>query len=220
MQHRRNRPKGHFAMELKEQIPNDLLQLIKLSKYVHVATCSSKCIPSVSLMHYIFVSSAETFHKHEYGIDSDRNDYIIFTVFEKSVKFRNVIENPNVALLFHDWITAKNLTLRKKSIHDENCSSGQAGSTKLNDFLRDLNQNELNQVSATVNGIADIVDPDSEESTYYRRLLLKANPDADIFILGEDTAIIKVKIHKIKVSDIENNTSVYGQTAKPGLTKR
>lgn len=59
-----------------------------------------------------------------------------------------------------------------------------------------MNQSELNQVSATINGIADIVNPNSEESTYYRRLLLTANPDADIFILGEDTAIIKVNIQK------------------------
>lgn len=102
-------------MKLNEQIPKDLLRLIKSSKYVHVATCSSNCIPSVSLMHYIFVSSAETFHKHEYSIEIDCNNYIIFTVFEKSVTFRNVMSNPNVALLFHDWITAKNLTLRKKA---------------------------------------------------------------------------------------------------------
>ncbi|QHS75151.1 pyridoxal 5'-phosphate synthase SPAR_L04590 [Saccharomyces paradoxus] len=203
-------------MKLNEQIPKDLLRLIKSSKYVHVATCSSNCVPSVSLMHYIFISSTETFHKHEHSIDIDRNDYIIFTVFEKSVTFSNVMSNPNVALLFHDWITAKNLTLRKKSVHDnDDCSLVESESTKLNNFLRDLNQSELNQVSATVNGIADIVDPDCEESTYYRRLLLTANPDADIFILGEETAIIKVKIQKIKVSDMENNTSIYGQTIPP-----
>lgn len=203
-------------MKLNEQIPKDLLRLIKSSKYVHVATCSSNCIPSVSLMHYIFVSSAETFHKHEYSIEIDCNDYIIFTVFEKSVTFRNVMSNPNVALLFHDWITAKNLTLRKKSVHSkDDFSFVESESTKFNNFLRDLNQSELNQVSATINGIADIVNPNSEESTYYRRLLLTANPDADIFILGEDTAIIKVNIQKIKVSDMENNTSSYGQTVQP-----
>ncbi|EHN01026.1 YLR456W-like protein [Saccharomyces cerevisiae x Saccharomyces kudriavzevii VIN7] len=202
-------------MKLKEQIPKDLLHLIKRSKYVHVATCSSNCIPSVSLMHYIFVSASEIFDKQKGSIDTDHNDYIIFTVFEESVTFSNVIGNPNVALLFHDWITAKNLTLRKKSIHSENCPIVQSESTRLNDFLGDFNQSELNQMSATANGIADIVDPDSEESTYYRRLLLTANPDADIFILGEDTAIIKVTIQKIKVSDMENNTSVYGQTEQP-----
>lgn len=166
-------------------------------------------------MHYIFVSSTESFHKHEHNNSTDNNDYIIFTVFEKSVTYSNVAGNPNVALLFHDWITAKNLTLRKKSVHEDGCPSFQSESTKLNDFLRDLNQSELNQVSATVNGIADIVNPESEESTYYRRLLLTANPDADIFILGEETAIIKVKIQKIKVSDMENNTSIYGQTIPP-----
>lgn len=203
-------------MKLNEQIPKDLLRLIKSSKYVHVATCSSNCVPSVSLMHYIFVSSTEIFHKHEHSTSIDRNDYIIFTVFEKSVTFSNVMSNPNVALLFHDWITAKNLTLRKKSVHDNvDCSFVGSESTKLNNFLRDLNQSELNQVSATVNGIADIVNPDCEESTYYRRLLLTANPDADIFILGEETAIIKVKIQKIKVSDMENNTSIYGQALPP-----
>ncbi|CAI4035348.1 hypothetical protein SMKI_12G5010 [Saccharomyces mikatae IFO 1815] len=199
-------------MKLKGQIPRDLLRLIRSSKYVHVATCSLDYIPSVSLMHYIFVSSTESFHKHEHNNSTDNNDYIIFTVFEKSVTYSNVAGNPNVALLFHDWITAKNLTLRKKSVHEDGCPSFQSESTKLNDFLRDLNQSELNQVSATVNGIADIVNPESEESTYYRRLLLTANPDADIFILGEDTAIIKVRIQKIKVSDMKNNTSIYGQT--------
>lgn len=75
--------------------------------------------------------------------------------------------------------------------------------------MHELNQAELNQMSANIKGHAKIVNPATEESKFYKQLLLKTNPDAEVFILGDNTVIVKVKIESAKVTDSENNTAVY-----------
>lgn len=178
-----------------------LISLIKSSKYVHVATCANDCAPSVSLMNYIYVPADKTYNQ------SDKNDCIIFATSEESEKFMNILTNPTVSLLFHDWVAANNLSVRKNSI------SGQQNSTtnndRLVDFLDELDDSELNQISANVKGVAEIINPLGPESKYYKKLLLRANPDADVFINVENTIVIKIRMESAKVTDRENNTVTY-----------
>lgn len=204
-------------MSLTQKFPDHLIELIKTSKYVHLATASKECIPSVSLMNYTYVPSDKTFTK---GSD----DYIIFATHADTEKYRNIEVNPTVSLLFHDWITANSLSVRKRTLSQVStprdrsavdlARENQAGSTpehpsKLLNLLQQLNQAELNEMSATIQGQAIPIECNSDESNYYKNLLLKTNPDAEVFILGENTVIVKVKIKSAKVTDSENNTSVY-----------
>lgn len=183
-----------------EKFPQSLIELIKSSKYVHVATCSNDCQPSVALMNYVYVPSDETFKPKKDSSD----DYIIFATFEDSDKYQNMLSNPSISLLFHDWIAANNLSMMKHNLFEK-----KSNASKLENFLQELNQTELNQISATITGKAEIINPLTEESSYYKKLLLRANPDADVFILGENTAVVKVKMQRAKVTDIENNVSIY-----------
>lgn len=202
-----------------EQFPEHLRSLMKTSKYVHLATCSTDCIPSVSLMNYTYVPCHENFNPAE-----DKNDYIIFTAFKNSEKYLNIEKNPYVSLLFHDWVKANNLSVRKASIsqtntpvNEQNSSedlpppmeSTASGKSRLLNLLQELNQAELNQMSANIRGHATILDKDSDESKFYKHILHKTNPDAEVFILGDNSEVIKVKIESAKVTDSENNTSVY-----------
>ncbi|CCC71328.1 hypothetical protein NCAS_0H00180 [Naumovozyma castellii] len=182
------------------RFPAELTDLIKTSKYVHVATCSNAAIPSIALMNYIYVPKKDSFRPNV-----DKRDYIIFATSEDSEKYDNILANPTIALLFHDWITANNLSIRKTDISTDSDTHVE----RLNNLLEELNQDELNQISATIRGKAHILNSESKESTYYRHLLLKSNPDADIFILGENTATIKVEILSAKVTDSENNKKSY-----------
>ncbi|CAG59741.1 uncharacterized protein GVI51_H00099 [Nakaseomyces glabratus] len=207
---------------ISKKFPDDLIALIRSSKYVHVATCSKYCEPSVSLMNYVYLEKPQLFseffcadlkgaYEDSDGID---NGYIIFATFDETEKIGNIRENPKVSLLFHDWISANNLSLRKgnpllNSSGSIEFSPQYSHGNRISNVLNNLEDNELNQMSATITGHARIVDCDSDESTYYMRLLLGANPDADIFILAENAVIVIVKMLDAKVSDNENNVGIY-----------
>ena len=204
-------------MPCTEKFPSHLIDLIKVSKYFHLATASVDSIPSVSLMNYIYVPAAKTYDEE----NNKKDDYIIFATFANTEKYSNILSNPTVSLLFHDWVTANNLSIRKTSISASNSpnpeglnitpalDSTSGHPSKLLNLLQQLNQAELNEMSATTKGCAIPLDPNSNESKYYKDLLLKANPDAEVFILGENTVVVKVKIEGAQVTDSENNISVY-----------
>lgn len=163
-------------------------------------------------MNYIYVPGQKMFN-----VDDQTNDYIIFATLDDTEKYENIVSNPTVSLLFHDWITAKNLSLRKHSSSQtpasdtpsQTESSSLTHSSKLLNLLQELNQSELFQMSATIRGQAAVIEPNSEESSHYKSLLLRTNPDAHVFIQDEKTVIVKVKIQSAKVTDAENNTSIY-----------
>ncbi|CCE64820.1 hypothetical protein TPHA_0I03190 [Tetrapisispora phaffii CBS 4417] len=197
-------------MSCTANFPDHLLNLIKKSKYLHLATSSTECVPSISLMNYIYVPQDKLFRP------ADIYDYIIFATPQNTEKYHNMEANPVVALLFHDWVTANNLSIKKKSLSQTNTpepgASGiveSAPPSKLLNLLQELNQAELNEMSATIIGHAYIVSQDSEEESHYKKLLLKVNPDASAFILGEETVVVKVKIESCKVTDTSNNTKIY-----------
>ncbi|CAR27554.1 hypothetical protein ZYGR_0N00350 [Zygosaccharomyces rouxii] len=197
-------------MSFTEKFPPHLFELIKTSKYVHVATCSKDCIPTISLMNYIYVPIGKSYEKGEDGADKD---YIVFATLTNTEKYRNICDNPKVSLLFHDWITAKNLSVRKHSLSQsptpDNNDETQEHPSKLLNLLQELNQAELFQMSANLRGSASVVNPSSDESKYYKDLLLRVNPDAHVFIQHANTVVVKVQIESAKVSDTENNTKVY-----------
>lgn len=204
-------------MSCTEKFPHHLIELIKTSKYVHLATASTDCIPSVSLMNYTYIPADKTF-KNDNG---EKDCYIIFATFNNTEKYINILSNPTVSMLFHDWVTANNLSVKKNnlsrsgtpmqegSVTPAPISSAPQHPSKLLNLLQQLNQAELNEMSATIRGHAIPIEPASQESNYYKDILLKTNPDAKVFIDSEKTVIVKVKIESAKVTDNENNTSIY-----------
>ncbi|CCK71048.1 pyridoxal 5'-phosphate synthase KNAG_0F03840 [Huiozyma naganishii CBS 8797] len=193
-------------MSCTQKFPDALLELIQTSKYVHLATASRDCIPSVSLMNYIYVPHTQAFGAH--SGDADTRDYILFATFDNTEKYTNILANPVVSLLFHDWVAANKLSVRKSSTGAV-LEPTREHPSKLLNLLQQLNQAELNEISATIRGHATPIDPQSEESAHYKQILLKANPDAEVFITGKNTVVVKVVIESAKVTDNENNTSVY-----------
>ncbi|CCD26920.1 pyridoxal 5'-phosphate synthase NDAI_0J00280 [Naumovozyma dairenensis CBS 421] len=206
-------------MSCTEEFPDHLLSLIKTSKYVHVATSSKDCVPSVSLMNYTYIPKEKS-----YKDDKSENAYIIFATLDNTEKYDNMLTNPTVSLLFHDWITANSISVRKTELSRSGTptqsdvatpkegpivKSTPSHPSKLLNLLQELNQSELNQMSATIRGHATTIQPNSDESNYYKSLLLKTNPDAGVFILAENTVIVKVKIESAKVTDSENHTAIY-----------
>ncbi|KAM3165274.1 Pyridoxamine 5'-phosphate oxidase-like protein [Lachancea thermotolerans] len=209
-------------MSCPDSLPEHVLSLLKTSKYLHLATCSKpECIPSVSLMNYTYISPEKVFvADKEKGATGERRHYIIMATQRDTEKYENIAQNPEVSVLIHDWVTAKKLSLRKSSMSNTPTPEPQSASaaaaaqnpdhpSRLLNLLQELNQSELSQMSATLRGRAEAVDPSSEEFRYYEEALLKANPDAGVYTKGQNVAVVKVRLESAKVSDRENNTSFY-----------
>lgn len=73
-----------------------------------------------------------------------------------------------------------------------------------------MNQNELSNHSATLNGTATIIDEnitdisDRSATKFFKEKHLSNNPEAECFIKADNIYIIKIKISKAKVSDSTN----------------
>ncbi|SCU97459.1 LAME_0F19746g1_1 [Lachancea meyersii CBS 8951] len=214
-------------MSCPESLPEHVLTLLKTSKYLHLATCSKpECIPSVSLMNYTYISPDRVYTPKSSPASSSvatsnkKCHYIIMATQKNTEKYENIIQNPQVSVLIHDWVTAKKLSLRKSSMSNTPTpaestqdSSEQPPSadhpSRLLNLLQELNQSELSQMSATLRGYAEHLDSFSDEFNYYEQELLKANPDARVYTRGENVSVVKVKLVNAKVSDNENNTKFY-----------
>lgn len=183
-----------------DNYPPNVIELIKTSKFVHVATCSNDSVPSLSLMNYLYVPKELSF-THD-------SDYIIFATMEDTVKYNNLLGNPKLSLLFHDWISVNNSMVNKQMI--TNGTDFNDNEKILSHIINRYPIDDIHdQMSATVKGESEIVTPMTKESIYYKNLLLKGNPEAKVFILGNKTAIIKVKMLSCKVVDINNNINIY-----------
>ena len=146
---------------------------------------------------------------------------IIMTTNPSSKKTLNLISNPHVSLLVHDWVSHRPPTSHRRG------SSGRTGSpppeasrSSLAAMLVDLNTSALSSISATINGDAKLVARDTEEERYYYREHLENNtfseaggeavsawareePDGGrgIFIEGEEVRVVVVRIKDGRVSD-------------------
>lgn len=192
-----------------DELPKSVVTLLEKGKFVHLGTADLKGLPDVALMNYYYLPSHELYSStpiegNETGpvesYNSQEHTYIILATGKSSVKYKNIEQNPNVSLLFHDWTTAKNIF--------QNNDASNLDQSNLFKVLQSLNQTELSQVSATLSGNCKII-KNNDELNYYKSKLLKENPDAKVYIEGEDSSIILVQITSAKVCDSDNNTSVY-----------
>ncbi|CAK7894669.1 hypothetical protein CAAN1_02S03994 [[Candida] anglica] len=170
-----------------ELLPDSVTTLLKSSRFVHLATCLNN-IPHVSLMNY-------TYYRDSNG------DYIIITTPQKTTKYNNMVLNPNVSILVHDWVSAKSNT------SGEDSTSGRRNS--LYEMLTNMNRTEISSVSVMIDGKAEILKSDSEKFNFYKSLHLNNDSidqvQAKNYIECEDNALVLIRIEGCKITDTENN---------------
>lgn len=111
-------------MSQKESLPESVLNLLNSSRFIHLATCLDNK-PHVSLMNYTFVRQRD-------------DNVVIVSTPRKTTKFENMLSNPNVSLLIHDWISVKNTAGQPL---EESSASPKRNS--LYELLANFNRNEL-----------------------------------------------------------------------------
>jgi hypothetical protein len=155
---------------------------------------------------------------------------IIMTTNPSSKKTSNLVSNPNVSLLVHDWVshrppvtapsTATNNYAREASPE----ARGSVGRSSLASLLANLNTSALSSISATINGVARLVEQGTEEEKFLREKHLENNTFGEseggealgwgergadesgdggrgCFIEGEEVRVVVVRITDGRVAD-------------------
>lgn len=170
--------------EAKSRLPPPLVQCLQSAKYLHLGTCAQN-EPHVSLMNYIYVPAGQG-GQHS---SNDDEDSVVMTCPKHTKKFANILANPRVSILVHDWTT-------RQQIND---------ATDLTALLSSLNAASLSKHSITLNGDAEVITGPAAEHFKQQMLQSAAGDDAKCWIEDPDAQVIRVYFGSARISDKENN---------------
>ena len=97
---------------------------------------------------------------------------IIMTSNPASKKTLNLVANPNVSLLVHDWVSSRppNMADRERSP-----VGARAGRSSLANMLMSMNSAAVSSISATINGSASVLESGTEEEKWCKQQHLANN---------------------------------------------
>ena len=133
---------------------------------LHLATCDA-LFPHISLMNYTYLPSTPF----------SQNPVIIMTTNPSSKKTLNLINNPRVSLLVHDWVSHRPPTRHPEAMREG--SPPPQTRSSLASLLLNLNTSALSSISATINGVARMVREGSEEEKWCKEKHLENNTFGD-----------------------------------------
>jgi hypothetical protein len=158
-------------------LPPEVSQCLKNARFLHLATIASTTsptsappVPHVSLMNYTFLP---TYHHH--------GPVIIMTTNAQSLKTQNLLSNPNVSILVHDWVSHRppTTTTLPGSSGDNNARAGSppaaATRSSLASLLLNLNTSALSSISTTITGQARFLERGSDEEKWCKEMHLANN---------------------------------------------
>ena len=139
---------------------------------------------------------------------------IIMTTNPSSRKTYNLVSNPNVSLLVHDWVSHRPPTAQATdSSSPPSTAIPEQQRSSLAMLLANLNSNALSSISATINGEAKILEQGTEEEKYFKERHIQNNTFQEggmvteqdggrkEFIEGEEVRVVVVKIKDGRVAD-------------------
>ncbi|KAI1112097.1 pyridoxamine 5'-phosphate oxidase [Nemania sp. NC0429] len=198
---------GDTHKQTVSELPLEVVQCLENARFLHLATCVDNQ-PHVSLMNYTYLPSSPY----------SSMPVIVMTTNPASKKTNNLLVNPNVSLLVHDWSSHRPPTQGRRA---SGGSPGPEHRSSLASMLINLNTSAISSISATINGTATLIPAGSAEEKYYRDQHLENNtfdsegvfsfnrqPQSDLedggrehFVAGEEVQVILVHIRDIRTSD-------------------
>ncbi len=140
---------------------------------------------------------------------------VIMTTNPSSKKTLNLIRNPRVSLLVHDWVSHRPPTTNVES-DDPSSPTQQHPRSSLANLLLNLNTSALSSISATINGTATLVEPGTEMERYLKEKHLENNTFGDdpaeqgpssgdggrgCYIEGDEVRVVAVRIRDGRIAD-------------------
>ncbi|KAK0628223.1 hypothetical protein B0T17DRAFT_504922 [Bombardia bombarda] len=155
---------GDTHMSITTELPPEVVQCLENARFLHLATCNDN-IPHVSLMNYTYLPNSPY---------SDL-PIIVMTTNPDSKKMNNLVANPHVSLLVHDWVSHRPSTTQQRRMSGGAASPNPEQRSSLASLLFNLNTSAVSSISATINGAARLVDSSSQEESFYRQKHLENN---------------------------------------------
>ncbi|KAK2629773.1 hypothetical protein QTJ16_000593 [Diplocarpon rosae] len=203
---------GATHLRVSNCLPTEVVQCLKNARFLHLATCTN-LFPHVSLMNYTYLPSTPY----------SGSPTIIMTTNPSSKKTLNLVSNPNVSLLVHDWVSHRPPTTNRRGSGVDRAGSppSEASRSSLASLLLNLNTSAMSSISATINGEARLVERGTEEEKYYKEMHLENNTftegeegqgapgsggemqdgGREKYIEGEEVRVVVVRITDGRVSD-------------------
>ncbi|OAA47032.1 FMN-binding split barrel-related protein [Metarhizium rileyi] len=196
---------GDTHKQTTDTLPPPVVQCLENARFLHLATCTDNQ-PHVSLMNYTYLPSSPY----------SSTPVIIMTTNPASRKTTNIIANPSVSLLVHDWVSHRPPTQGRRM---SGGSPGPEHRSSLASLLLNLNSTAVSSISATIGGAARLAPSGSEEEKFFTEQHLANNTfeegeavfhqdnnaDADRrgshFVAGEEVRVIIVDIKDVRISD-------------------
>ncbi|KAI6247970.1 Pyridoxamine 5'-phosphate oxidase [Erysiphe necator] len=222
--HNDNQTNNHASCYL----PLEVVQCLQNARFLHLATCTN-LIPHVALMNYTYLPSSPYC----------KFPIIIMTTNPNSMKTQNLIRNPNVSLLVHDWVSHRPpTTTRRVSGPSSGSPPPEATGSSLASLLLNINTSAMSSISATIFGQARLVDRGTEEEIFYREAHLDNNTfiegdnfrgqsgfmqnerqdgGRETYIQRDEVRVVIVEITDVRVSDWKGRVSDWSITNKADL---
>lgn len=159
-----------FSPHNPSQDTTETIANLPLYWQLHLATCTNN-VPTVSLMNYTYLPpSTSPFTPNHHA------PLIIMTTNPASKKMANLLSNPHVSLLVHDWVSHRPPTTSARRMSSNSTSSPPPQPrSSLASLLLNLNTSAMSSISATINGAARLVAPGSDEERWLRQAHLENN---------------------------------------------
>ncbi|KAK4162507.1 pyridoxamine 5'-phosphate oxidase [Cladorrhinum sp. PSN259] len=205
---------GDTNLTTTTTLPAEVIQCLENARFLHLSTCANN-IPHVSLMSYTYLPSSPY----------SQSPIIIMTTNPSSKKMNNLVANPHVSLLVHDWVSHRPANTASQA---RRLSSGSTQTqteqqhpqhSSLAALLFNLNTSAVSSISATINGSARLVERGTEEEKYYSDIHLanntfESNSASAVLGLPEEAAgvpphndarVIVVGIKDVRTADWKGN---------------
>ncbi|KAI7207355.1 hypothetical protein KC333_g9452 [Hortaea werneckii] len=161
---------------VSDTLPDEVITCLQNSRFLHLATALNNR-PHVSLMNYTYLPS-HPFTSHTTSLPL-AGPLIIMTSNPSSKKTLNLLQNHNVSLLVHDWVSSRppHLTGTGAAGERERSPTGGVGgrASSLANMLMQMNSAAVSSISATMNGEAMVLEAGTEEEKWCREQHLLNN---------------------------------------------
>ncbi|KAK2753812.1 hypothetical protein FQN55_000176 [Onygenales sp. PD_40] len=146
---------------LATSLPSEVVSCLKNARFLHLATCDTTTpttpTPHVSLMSYTYLPSTP--------FTPTPTPTIIMTTNASSKKTLNLLSNPRVSLLVHDWVSHRPPT-RTRDVTRDGSPPPAATRSSLASLLLNLNTSALSSISTTIIGEARLAEQGGEEERW------------------------------------------------------
>ncbi|KAF2486018.1 hypothetical protein BDY17DRAFT_315007 [Neohortaea acidophila] len=167
---------------VSDRLPPEVAACLENARFLHLATCNNN-EPHVSLMNYTYLPPdarppPQLQQGQQQTLELPRGPTIIMTSNPSSKKTLNLLQNPNVSLLVHDWVSTRppNITSTGSGgAGRRERSPGGGRASSLANMLMQMNSAAVSSISATINGEARVLEPGTAEERWCREQHLLNN---------------------------------------------